>query len=91
MKVLWLAKGNDQWVVKYDEERHTLTVEGPGPQGERIHQWLTTPKKTIDPDTGQLTSVIPTHSWAYLVQVIEVDLYNDLGISVLWDRVEDQA
>lgn len=90
MKTIRFAKGRDQWVVKYDEEKQTVSVEGSGPTGKEIHRWLTTPKRVIDKETGQLISVLPTQSWDYMKQIIEVDLYNDLGIAVLWEEVDEQ-
>ena len=90
MKTLRLVKDKDQWLLKYDEEKKTVSVEGPAPQGEEIHRWLTMSKMVIERKTGQLISVIPTQSWEYMKQVIEIDMYNDLGIAALWEQEEEK-
>ena len=89
MKTIHLAKDNNQWLVKYDEESQTINVEGPDPEGQYIYQWLTTSKHAIHQETGTLISIIPTQSWTYMKQVLDVDFYNDLGIVILWDQIEE--
>ena len=89
MKTLRLVKDKNRWLLKYDEKKQTVSVEGSGPRAEEIHKWLTTPKMVVDRETGQLTSVIPTQSWEYLKQAIEIDMYNDLGITALLDKVKE--
>ena len=87
MKTLRLVKDRRQWLVRYDEALQTVRVEGPAPQGQQIHHWLTTPKHAIDEETGVLLSIIPTQSWPFMKQVLEHDLYGDLSLQ--W--VEDPA
>lgn len=72
------------------EEEQTITLAGPGPlQAKQIHQWLTTPKHVIHQETGRLISVMPPQNWNYMKQVLENDLYNDLGLVVLWNQVRN--
>ena len=87
VKHLRLAKEKEEWQLEYDEKAQTLTIGGPSPLGREIHEYLTSEKRVIDPKTGQLMAVDPLQSWDYLIQVIEIDLYKDLGVSA----TEDQA
>ena len=87
MKSLRLTHGSDLWLVRYDEESCTVTVEGPAPLSADIHNWLSTPKRVIDRDSGQMILIKPTASWTYLVDVVEVDLYDNLGLAV--ERVDE--
>ena len=80
MKFLRLAHGTDLWLVRYDEESCTVTVEGPAPLSAEIHSWLSAPKHIIDRDSGQMVLVKPTASWTYLVDAVEVDLYERFGM-----------
>lgn len=88
MKILRLRKGNDQWLVRYDEEDCTATVEGPAPLSAEIHDWLSTPKHVIDRDSGEMVLVKPVASWAYLSDAVEVDLYKSLGVAVSPDPAD---
>lgn len=82
MKFLRLKKGSDQWLVRYDEDSCTCTVEGPAPLSAEIHDWLSTPKHVVDRDSGGMILVKPVASWDYLTDAVDVDLYNSLGVAV---------
>ena len=74
MKTIRLIRGTDEWLVKYDEERRTITVEGPSPVALELHRWLVTPRPIVD-DAGGLIVVSPTEKWSYVRQVVDTDLY----------------
>lgn len=74
MKTLRLIRGNDEWLVKYDGKRRTLTVEGPAPEAAEIHRWLVTPRPIVDVE-GSMLVTSPARKWEYLRQAVETDFY----------------
>ena len=88
MKSVRLARGSEQWLVKYDEDKAALSVEGPAPTDRELFTWLTTPRRVIDSETGHMLLVKPVESWTYLVQAIDVGLYADMGLAANWDDAE---
>ncbi len=89
MKILRLRKDEKTWQLHYDEESQSISVEGSGPQGEQLHQWLTKRKHVVISDRGDLAAVFPTESWDYILQVIEKDLYDDFGMVAVGDPESD--
>ena len=85
MKSLRLRKGDEQWLVRYDEERCTTTVEGPAPLSAQIHHWLAAPKRVIDRGSGEMVLVKPVDSWECLCDAVDVDLYKGLGVAAVKD------
>ena len=82
VKTLRLLRDQNEWLVKYDEDRHAVTVEGPAPDAAAIRKWLTTQRTVLDETTGNLLTVIPVESWAYLRQAVETDLYGELLLKI---------
>jgi hypothetical protein len=88
MKSLPLRKGDEHWLVRYDEESCTATVEGPASLSAQIHLWLAAPRRVIDRGSGEMVLVKPLDSWDYLCDVVDVDLYQSLGVAVVTDDAD---
>ena len=91
MRILLLVKDRRQWIVRYDEPQHTVTVEGPDPEARQLHRWLTTPKHVIDRETGTLIPILPVDRWAYMQQVLEHDIYTDLQLKWVEEGVDEAS
>ena len=74
MKTVRLIRGRDEWLLKYDGRRRTVTVEGPAPESEQVHRWLVTPRRLVNPK-GSMVVESPIRTWAYIRQAVDVDLY----------------
>ena len=79
MKALRLAKRKSEWLLKYDETNHTVTVEGPSPTAAEIHHWINSPKTVVD-EGGTMVRCLPTESWPLLVQAIDLYLYAEMEL-----------
>ena len=86
VKNLLLVKDKDTWMIRYDQDNQSISVAGPEPQGEQLHEWLTSRKHVAVSEKGDLVAIFPVQSWHYLEQVIEKDLYKDFGMRSSWER-----
>ena len=91
MKTLRLKNDRGTWLVKYDEESHSVLVEGPAPEGEKLHHWLTKIKHVVVSTKGDLLAVVPAEQWSYMEQAVEKDLYDDFQMVVDGDGTEERS
>ena len=91
MKTLRLKNNKGTWQIKYDEKSRSISVEGPEPEGEKLHHWLTKKKHVVVSKSGDLLAVIPAEQWHYIIQAVEKDLYDDFEMVVDWDSADEET